>query len=123
MKTKNITIATSIPLLLGALAVSQSSLTAQESVTQSASESIVANPDLNEAQVWQGRIVKVRGRDLEIRIEGEIETFDVSADVDIRKNRKRATLSTLAPRDFATIMTVGDGDRERVKKIRAFSAR
>ena len=86
-------------------------------------EFVAVDPDLDEAQIWQGRVAKVEGRDLTVKIEGELEKFDVSADADIRKDRKRAKLSELAPRDFVTIVTVGGGDREKVKKVRAFSVR
>jgi len=77
----------------------------------------------DDAQLWQGRVVEVSGNNLVVKVEGERETFDVSPKADIRRNRKKCDLSALAPRDFVTIATYGEDDRERAKKIRAFSVR
>lgn len=63
--------------------------------------------DLSSAEmhVWQGKLVAVEGDDLVIRVAGELETFDVGSNTEIRRNGKECELRALAPRDFVAVAT------------------
>ena len=88
------------------------------------SPSVVTNEiEDKDPQVWQGRILKVANRQVVLKIEGEPETFLVSRDAKIRKDRKKIKLKGLHKGAYATLHTVPKDGKEVAIVIRAFSRR
>lgn len=76
-----------------------------------------------EAQLWQGRVIRAHGDTLTVKVEGESEVFHIAENAKIRKDRRPATMDALLRGDFVNIRTIGQGKKEVAVSVKAFSLR